>query len=265
MELGELLALYDQDQRINIIWPGQTREATEHVVRHIDQNLSGRTDVYSFIVYSSLNADNADAVIEQEKAYMKALGHNIEWKCYSHDTPPDLGQRLIAAGFEPEEIEAIMVYDLDDPADKLKSLPTPNIRRIIDPDEVDGLLEVQRKVWGGDYTYLVADLSHDLRETPDQLSMYGAYVDDVLVSSAWVRFIPGSQFASLWGGSTLEQYRGQGHYTALMAVRAQEAARRGVRFLTVDASPMSRPILEKQGFRVISWANDYNCMLQEGD
>jgi len=87
----------------------------------------------------------------------------------------------------------------------------------------------------------------------------------VLVSSAWVRFNPGSQFASLWGGSTLEQYRGQGHYTALMAVRAQEAARRGVRFLTVDASPMSRPILEKQGFRVISWANDYNCVLQEGD
>ena len=139
MELAELLALYDQDQRINIIWPGQTREVTEYVVRHIDQNLSGRTDVYSFIVYSSLNADNADAVIEQEKAYMKALGHNIEWKCYSHDTPPDLGQRLIAAGFEPEELEAIMVYDLDDPADKLKSLPTPNIRRIADPTHCDAV------------------------------------------------------------------------------------------------------------------------------
>jgi GNAT superfamily N-acetyltransferase len=262
MELAELLALYDQDQRVNIEYPGERREESEHVVRHISQNLSGRPNVYSFIVYSRLNADNADAVIEQEKVYIKGMGHNLEWKCYSHDTPLDLGERLIAAGFVPEEIEAIMAYDLDNPADKLKALQTPSIRRITDPEQVDGLLDVQRKVWGGDYTYLVADLSRDLRERPDQLSMYGAYVDDLLVSSAWVRFIPGSQFASLWGGSTLEEYRGQGHYTALMAVRAQEAAQRGVRFLTVDASPMSRPILEKQGFQVISWANDYNCVLQ---
>ncbi len=262
MELAELLALYDQDQRIHIEWPEERREANEFIVRHINQNLSGRPNVYSFIVYSDLTADNADAVIEQEKAYIKGLGHNLEWKCYSHDTPLDLGERLIAAGFEPEDLEAIMVYDLHNPADKLKSLPTPNIRRITHPNQVDGLLDVQRKVWGGDYTYLVSDLIRDLSERSDQLSMYGSYVDDRLVSSAWVRFPPGSQFASLWGGSTLEEYRGQGHYTALMAVRAQEAARRGVRFLTVDASPMSRPILEKQGFQVISWAHDYNCVLQ---
>jgi hypothetical protein len=35
----------------------------------------------------------------------------------------------------------------------------------------------------------------------------------------------------------------------------QEAPQRGYRFLTVDASPMSRPILEKMGFQLIalSW------------
>lgn len=262
MELAELLALYDQDQRIDLEWPDARREVTEHVVRHIDFNLSGRPDVYSSIVYSSLNADNAEAIIEQEKAYIKALGHNLEWKCYSHDAPSDLGDRLIAAGFVPEEDEAIMVYDLENPANKLKALDTPGIRRITDPEQITTILKVQTEVWDEDYSFLALDLSRDLAERPDQLSVYAAYVDDIPVSSAWARFLPGSQFASLWGGSTLEAYRGQGHYSALLAARAQEAARRGVRFLTVDASPMSRPILEKHGFQVISWARDYNCALQ---
>jgi GNAT superfamily N-acetyltransferase len=56
----------------------------------------------------------------------------------------------------------------------------------------------------------------------------------------------------LWSLSTLAAYRGQGLYTALLAARAQESIQRGIRFLTVDASPMSRPILEKLGFQWLS-------------
>jgi hypothetical protein len=40
-------------------------------------------------------------------------------------------------------------------------------------------------------------------------------------------------------------------------VRLQEAKARGVKYLTVDASPMSRPILEKFGFEFI--ANTHAC------
>ena len=56
----------------------------------------------------------------------------------------------------------------------------------------------------------------------------------------------------MWGGSTVSEFRNQGLYTALLATRAQEARLRGVRYLTVDASPMSRPILEKFRFEMIS-------------
>jgi hypothetical protein len=55
-------------------------------------------------------------------------------------------------------------------------------------------------------------------------------------------------------------YRGQGLYTALLAIRAQEAISRHVEFLTVDASAMSRPILEKFGF--IKIAESYPCKWQ---
>jgi hypothetical protein len=39
--------------------------------------------------------------------------------------------------------------------------------------------------------------------------------------------------------------------------RAQEAKARQVSYLTVDASPMSRPILEKFGFEMIAYS--YPC------
>ncbi|MCC6192435.1 MAG: hypothetical protein IT318_25685 [Anaerolineales bacterium] len=45
---------------------------------------------------------------------------------------------------------------------------------------------------------------------------------------------------------------GRGRYTALLAARAQEARRRGVRYLTIDASPMSRPIVARHGFTYLT-------------
>ena len=42
------------------------------------------------------------------------------------------------------------------------------------------------------------------------------------------------------------------------ALFPQEASRRGARFLTVDARPMSRPILERIGFKLLTFANALN-------
>nr|PZN49668.1 MAG: hypothetical protein DIU68_19685 [Chloroflexota bacterium] len=108
-------------------------------------------------------------------------------------------------------------------------------------------------VWNEDYSDLIARLATDLRDYPDMLSVYAVYVDGRPVSSAWIYVLPGSRFGSMWGGSTLPAYRGRGIYTALVAARVQEARRRGLRFLTIDAGPMSRPIVEKLGFRFITW------------
>lgn len=259
MEHQELLALYDQEQRIDIEWPGQRRQVAEHVVRHI--NLDAEDDPYSFVVYSSLNTDNADAVIRREIDYFRQLGHNLEWKLYEHDTPADLKARLEAAGFVIEEAEAIMVLDLQAMPDALREPVSPAVRQVEQPDQVSGVLDVQRDVWGENFERLGGELANTMRQWPDQLTVYAAYVDGVPVSSAWIRYTRNSQFASLWGGSTLAAYRGRGFYTSLLGVRAQEAARRGMRFLTVDASPMSRPILEKLGFQVITWAYECNWKL----
>ena len=49
----------------------------------------------------------------------------------------------------------------------------------------------------------------------------------------WIRFPPGTEFATLWGGATLPEWRGRGIYRALVAYRASLAAERGCRYLEV--------------------------------
>jgi GNAT superfamily N-acetyltransferase len=65
---------------------------------------------------------------------------------------------------------------------------------------------------------------------------------------------PRSQFASLWGGSTLPEFRGRGLYSALLEARITEARQHGIRFLTIDAMAMSRPIAARFGFQVLTHA-----------
>jgi GNAT superfamily N-acetyltransferase len=92
--------------------------------------------------------------------------------------------------------------------------------------------------------------------------VYIAYAEGIPVSAAWISFHDRSPFAGLWGGSTLVEYRGRGFYTALLAARVQEAQQRGVRFLTIDASPMSRPIVEKNGFQFLIFTQPFKWQVQ---
>jgi GNAT superfamily N-acetyltransferase len=84
-----------------------------------------------------------------------------------------------------------------------------------------------------------------------------AMAGDQPVCSARIEFLPGTSFASLWGGGTLPGWRGQGIYRALVAFRAQLAADRGYRYLYVDASPDSQPILARLGFSRLARTTPY--------
>ena len=78
-----------------------------------------------------------------------------------------------------------------------------------------------------------------------------------MISAAWIVFYPGTDFAGLWGGSTVSTWRSRGIYRALIAARAQVAVARGTRYLQVDASDDSAPILRRLGFRAITTTTPY--------
>ena len=249
----ELRALYDHDQRQNFEEPGVRREVTPFTVRQINTN-----EPESYLLYSKLTPENADQIIDDEITYFESIGHNFEWKLYSHDTPPDLIERLRRRGFEIGDSETILILDMQGLSGILTQPVSHDIRRIADPSAMKSLQDVAATVFGHDTDSLTERLTWELTHYPDYMNFYGAYVDGVPVASARINYPTNSQFASLWGGGTLEAYRGKGIYTALVAARVQEAIRRGRRFLTIDASPMSRPIVEKLGFVPISTSTPCN-------
>jgi len=253
MQLTQLIELYTQDQRVNSTYPDSQRQLLPHLIRHISQVEGGE----GAIVYSQLTETTADAAIDEQIAWFTAHGQSFEWKAYDYDRPPDLVARLAARGFMIEESEAVMVLDLAHIPASLLQPPTQHVQQITTPAALGSVRAIEEAVWGGGFRWLEEYLTSALQNYPSQMSIYVAAVGNVPASAAWIYYPTDSRFASLWGGSTLEAYRSQGLYTALLAVRAQEARSRNVEYLTVDASPMSRPILEKFGF--VKLAETFPC------
>ncbi len=254
MNDSDILALYDHDERRTIEQPGARREDLGRIVRHVD--LSGER---GYVLYSALDEASADDAINQQIAFYEGIRQDFEWKLFDHDRPTDLRQRLLRRGFvlDADDAEALLILPLADAPARLLEPITHDIRRVTDPDDIMTILSVQAEVEGHDYTSLGQRLARDLRATPQILSIFAAYADGRPVSSAWLYTNAASRFAGMWGGATLEAYRGRGIYTALVAARVQEARARGVQFLTIDASPMSRPIVQKLGFRFMTMT--YPC------
>jgi GNAT superfamily N-acetyltransferase len=253
VDKSQLLALYDRDQRVEVVYPDTRREGTPHVVRHIDNSPLGE----GMVIFSRLNESNADEVIRQQVSYFESIGQDFEWKVFDYDKPADLKERLDSYGFSVKEPEALVVLNLEDAPEVLWQPVRHDVQRVVDPHKLAHVQTVEEQVWDEDSSWVVNYLGEALRNYPEQISIYVAYVDGEPSSASWIFFSEDSQFASLWGGATIRSYRNQGLYTALLAVRAQEARARRVRYLSVDASPMSRPILEKYGFELL--AHTYAC------
>ncbi len=248
MDIEKVLALYDREQRIEIEYPGMKKQVLPHVVRFLRP-----APAMSFILYSQMDDSNAAAVIEEQVTFIKGRQQPFEWKIFSHDQPADLPQRLTAHGFESEEMDAVMVLDLSEAPGPLLQEPGADIRRITQRDELGDVITILEKVWGGNFSWVTHRLGDHL-EIPGYLSIYVAYVDDEPACTGWTYFHPNSHFASIWGGSTVEEYRQNGLYTAVLARRVQEALARGYSYVTMDASPMSRPIVTKNGFEILTYS-----------
>lgn len=209
-------------------------------------------DGWNGIDWSDLDTATADAAIAEQVAYFTGLGRTFEWKYYTHDEPADLPDRLRAAGFAPDQEEALMVAEV---ADVPNDLPMPEgieFRTTTDDAGLELVRQVHEEVFGGDHGPMVAALRERLARDPDALAVVLAMAGETPVCSARVDFHAGTEFASLWGGGTLPQWRRRGTYSAMVALRAKLAADRGFTYLRIDALPASRPILEKLGFTRIS-------------
>jgi GNAT superfamily N-acetyltransferase len=198
-----------------------------------------------------------DRLIREQRDYFAARGESMEWKTRSHDLPADLPARLMAAGFLPEDRETVLVGETAAISANPVLPHGVQLRQVHERQDLARIAAMKSEVWGADYSWVEEDLRSRLASDPENLTVFAAEAGKELVSAAWVEFNQGTDFAGLWGGSTLAAWRGQGIYKVLVSARAQAAAARGVKYLQVDTSVDSEPILRRLGFREITTTTPY--------
>lgn len=258
LDVATLLRSYDLQLRPDVPDPvpaGVTVERDGPLVRVRGLDRGG------FLTYrdlGGLTGTGLDELIARQRDRFAELGERVEWKLYGHDQPADLPDRLLAAGFVPQPQETVVIGPAAALATTLPLLPEGvRIREVTSRADLERIAAMETRVWGEDRSHLVEGLTKELAADPQSLTVVVAEADGTVVSAGWVRYPAGTGFGTLWGGSTLPDWRGRGLYRALVTHRARLAHARGRTLLQVDASDDSRPILERLGFVAVTTTTPY--------
>lgn len=216
-----------------------------------------------FITYQDL----ADATTEEITALVpQALAHfqadsgitAVEWKSRGHDHAPGLHEALLANGFEADDPESIMIGPLEALA---KDVPLPDgvtLRTVTSEADVRAMSAMADEAFGDPASTRTADALLARLARKDGMELWVAEADGKIVSTGRLEPVPGTDFAGIWGGATLEAYRGRSIYRALTAARARSAIAAGKKLVHSDSTEYSRPILERSGLLKVSTTTPYN-------
>jgi ribosomal protein S18 acetylase RimI-like enzyme len=256
-DVEDLLLAYDRQLRT-----GAETQSAIAVTRFGSLRLATFAGGRGFVTYPHLYGAEAEHL---PQLVAQVLDHyrqdpevtRIEWKTRGHDGIPELHERLLANGFKPEEPESIMIgraqlLDVDVP------LPAGvTLHQVRDADDVRAMAVMQDTVFKSTIAHetvlaLLRRLALD-----DGTELWVAEARGKIVAAGRLEPVAGTDFAGLWGGATLEAWRGQGIYRALTAARARSALAAGKTLIHSDSTEYSRPILERSGFVKVSTTTPY--------
>jgi GNAT superfamily N-acetyltransferase len=254
-DTAALLAAYDAQMRMppGTVPTGVTYEHDGPVLRVVGGHV-GRIRAPRDV---GVTGAALDRLIARQRDYFQARGQGVEWKLRAHDRPADLPERLVAAGFVPQEPSAVLIGSAEEVAAEPVLPDAVVLRRVSEAGDLRRFADQQTDVWGVDCSWIAADLAARVSADPGQITIWVAEAGDRIACTAYAVYHPGTDFVALLGGATLPDWRGRGLYRAMLAARAREALARGFRLLHVDASPASAPILRRCGFHEITTSRWY--------
>lgn len=218
------------------------------------------------VVVQRLRLDPAevDEVVAEVRAFLRREGRaEATWELGPSATPGDLIERLKLKGMVPFELAPhttgmIFTARPDAPPSWASETPGVTVTRLAREDRA-AFRRSQQVFW--------ACFGYRPESDADQVLDKDAAC--YAASPHWLRFVAwqdGRPVAVgdsgltpagvvLCGGATLPQQRGRGLYRALLAARLAEAMAHGSPRLITQAGSMSRPILERLGFRPVASIN----------
>ena len=252
-----LLMAYDQRLRTEAETPGATA-----VERLGPLRLATYAGGRGFVTYRDLDGASshtiAQLVVEALAFYRKDPAiMRVEWKTRGHDHAPGLHDALIENGFEPDETESIMIghakaLDVD-----VQLPPGVSLRRVTEEPDIRAMSAMQDEVFGVPVSHGNAEAILSRVNLDDGMELWVAEHQGKIVSAGRLEPVPGTEFAGIWGGSTREDWRGQGIYRAVTAARARAALTLGKTLIHSDSTEYSRPILERYGLLQVSTTTPY--------
>jgi hypothetical protein len=213
----------------------------------------GGPDHPAFTVVQRLRmrGDEVEPTVAEVRELLRDRGlSSCTWEVGSSATPPDLADRLQELGMVPDATPLAVAMVLAEPP---PAVPGIEVRPVATVDELRESQEIAIEAFG-----MPAATADELRATVAQefalessdRTTFLAWLDGEPVAMGVARFT--DHGAILNAGATRAHARGRGAYRALVRARFEESARRGAPALVTQAGPMSRPILQRLGFREVA-------------
>jgi GNAT superfamily N-acetyltransferase len=262
VDTAALLATYDAQMRMptGTVPSGVTYEYDGPILRIVGTHV-GRIRPPRDV---GVTGAELDRLIARQRDYFQARGQGVEWKLRAHDLPAELPERLIAAGFVPQEPSTVLLGIAEEVAAEPVLPDGVVLRRVSEVEDLRRIADHQTEVLGYDCSWVTADLQAQVSADPGQITIWVAEAGERLACTAIAVYCPGTEFVALLGGATLPEWQGRGLYRAMIATRAREAVARGYRLLHVDASSASAPILRRCGFHEITTSTHYQWTPPDG-
>jgi GNAT superfamily N-acetyltransferase len=254
---AELLAAHDAQLRARVpdaLPAGEVVESVGPLLR-FSGGPGGGWVLYRDL--AGLEGEPLDDLIARQVSFFAERGERFEWKYYGHDLPHDLPERLLAAGFVNEPTETVVIARVTEIAAEPRVPDGVSLREVTARADFERIAAMERSVWGDEHSWLPDMLESEREADPDSLTIVVADAGETVVCAGWIRYSERTEFAAMFGGATLAEWWRRGIYRATVAYRANLARRRGFRYLEVDASDASRPILERLGFVPVTTTTPY--------
>ena len=205
---------------------------------------------YNAVLRTRLEGD-VDAAITSTLAGYAARGVDVMWFVGPSARPPDLADRLLAAGLPRIEVGTGMALELAGSAEwPVPELPGVAFAEVVDDEGLDTYLQLNLDYW---------ELTDEEREPVSRLNRYWAgerargkrfiaYADGASVGKGYVSFAGPPGVAAIFGMTVRTPARGRGIASAMTRILVETARQAGCHRVVLMASEMAVGVYARLGF-----------------